>query len=326
MSGGRGRFRRARAMMRRAPPVNRADAVLASGRTIPRRDGDEGLVPVARGVRLHYRIVGDGPNVVVVPSTGNDPDFAGLHESVGAGGPDLSDRCVVFYDVRSRGRSDMVNDPTRLGFSVEVTDLEAIRQIFGLERFSAVGWSYHAGVVATYAIQHPERLERMVLAASIPSHAGVHPSPAREPAPHQVATLDQLEASGLRARDPAALCRAWREVYVPLLMGKPAAFERMAPVCAYPNEHPWNVARSMVYVFAQLGSYDWRPHLREVRVPTLVVHGLADLDPVDEAREWVAALPDARLLELPAVGQLPWVEEPGRFFDAVNRFFAGEAI
>jgi hypothetical protein len=40
----------------------------------------------------------------------------------------------------------------------------------------------------------------------------------------------------------------------------------------------------------------------------LVVHGLADRDPVEEAREWVQALPDARLLELPAVGAFPWIE------------------
>jgi pimeloyl-ACP methyl ester carboxylesterase len=275
---------------------------------------------VARGVQLHDRVVGSGEDVVLVPCTGNDADFAGI------AGPAHPGRCVIFYDVRSRGRSDAVSDPTRLGFSVEVTDLEAVRQSFGLERFSALGWSYHAGVIATYAIQHPERVHRMVLAAAIPTHAGVQPLPAREPAPADLARLDQLEASGLRDRDPAAFCAAWRDVYVPLLMAVPAAYPRMAPVCDLSNEWPWNVARSMVFVFSQLLSYDWRPHLRGVDVPTLVVHGLADQDPVEEAREWVQALPDARLLELPAVGQFPWVEAPDRFFAAVNRFLDGEPV
>jgi pimeloyl-ACP methyl ester carboxylesterase len=115
-------------------------------------------------------------------------------------------------------------------------------------------------------------------------------------------------------------------VYVPLLMAVPSAYPTMAPVCTHPNEWPWNVARSMVFVFSQLMSYDWRPHLRDVDVPTLVVHGLADQDPVDEAREWVQALPDARLLELAAVGQFPWIEAPDRFFPPVNRFLAGEPV
>jgi proline iminopeptidase len=61
-------------------------------------------------------------------------------------------------------------------------------------------------------------------------------------------------------------------------------------------------------------------------VPTLIVHGEDDLDPVEEAREWVAALPDARLLTLEGVGQFPWVEAPERFYGAVNRFLAGESI
>jgi proline iminopeptidase len=305
--------------MHRAPPVNRGDAALASGRTLPLRDGAEGMVPVARGVSLAYRVAGEGPDVVIVPTAGNGADFRRLEGA-------SSDRCIIYYDVRSRGRSDTVTDATRLGFSVEVTDLEAIRQSFGVERFSVLGWSYHGGVAATYAIQHPERLHRMVLAATIPSHAGVQPAPAREPAPHQLAQLDQLEAAGLRASDPAAFCRAWREVYVPLMMSDPAAFERMAPVCELENEYPWNVARSLVHVFAQLNAYDWRPHLREVLVPTLVVHGEDDLDPVEEAQEWVAALPDARLLPLDGVGQFPWIEAPDAFFGAVNRFLAGESI
>ncbi len=308
---------RRRAFLGRAGPPDAADAAFAVGRTLRLADGDEGTVPVARGVKLWYRVVGDGPATIIVPVTGNDAEFAALS---------VPGHRVLFYDVRSRGRSDAVTDPTRLGFSVEVTDLEAIRQSFAIDRFKALAWSYHAGVLATYAIQHPERVEAMVLAATIPVRAGTHAVPAREPAPHLVAELDQLEAAGLRDTDPAAFCRAWRAVYQPLLMGDPDAFARMAPVCAYPNEWPWNVARSLVFVFAQLRSYDWRPHLREVTVPALVVHGSEDHDPVEVVREWSDALPEGRLLELAGVGRFPWVEQPDAFFGATNRFFAGERL
>ncbi len=308
---------RPRARLGRAGPPDVADAAFAAGRSLPLVAGAQGSIAVARGVKLWYRIVGDGPDTIVIPVTGNDAEFAGL---------DVPGHRLLFYDVRSRGRSDTVTDPARLGFSVEVTDLEAIRQVFGLESFKAVAWSYHAGIVATYAIQHPERVEAMVLAAPIPVRAGTHPAPAREPAPHQLAELDQLEASGLRAADPVAFCCAWRAVYQPLLMGDPEAYERLAPVCAHPNEWPWNVARSLVFIFAQLRSYDWRPHLRDVHVPTLVVHGLDDHDPVEVVREWTDALPEGRLLALDGVGRFPWVEQPEAFFDAANRFLAGDRI
>jgi proline iminopeptidase len=303
--------------MKRAGPPNAADAALAIGRSLDATDGAEGFVPVARGVKLWYRVVGAGDATIIVPTTGNDVEFARLA---------VPGHRVLFYDVRRRGRSDLVEDPTRLGFSVEVTDLEAIRQLFGIERFSAVAFSYHAGIVATYAIQHPERVERMVLAATIPARAGTTSTPGAEPPPHEVAHLDQLEAAGLRTSDPAAFCRAWRAVYVPLLMGDREAFDRLAPVCAHPNEWPWNVARSMVFVFAQLRSYDWRPHLRDVHVPTMFVHGSADQTPVEIVHEWMDALPDARLLSLEGAGRFPWVERPDAFFDATNRFLAGDPV
>jgi proline iminopeptidase len=315
---GPGRASRRRwALPGRHHPRPSAPPAASGGRTLALRDGVEGKVTVAPGVKLWYRVVGDGPATIIVPVTGNDPEFGGLS---------VPGHRVLLYDVRSRGRSDTVTDPTRLGFSVEVTDLEAVRQSFGIERFKVLAWSYHAGVAATYAIQHPERVEAMVLAATIPVRAGTPAGPAREPAPHQLAELDQLEAAGLREADPAAFCRAWRAVYQPLLMGDPGAFERMAPVCAFPNEWPWNVARSLVHVFAQLRSYDWRPYLREVQVPTLVVHGGADRDPVEVVREWSDALPEGRLLELEGAGRFPWVERPEAFFAAVNRFLAGDRI
>jgi proline iminopeptidase len=308
---------RRRAFLKRSGPPNVADAALAIGRRLDPADGDEGFVPVARGVKLWYRVVGEGASTIIVPTTGNDSEFADLR---------VPDHRVLFYDVRCRGRSDLIEDPTRLGFSVEVTDLEAIRQSFGIEQFSALAFSYHAGIVATYAIQHPERVQRMVLAATIPARAGTTSTPGAAPPPHEVAHLDQLEASGLRDSDPAAFCRAWREVYVPLLMGDRAAFDRLAPMCAFPNEWPWNVARSMVFVFAQLRSYDWRPHLRNVDVPTMFAHGTADQTPVEIVHEWIDALPDARLLELEGAGRFPWVERPEAFFSAANRFFAGASV
>jgi proline iminopeptidase len=290
--------------------------VVAAGRAAPLVDGSEGRLEVAPGVNVWFRLMGAGPEVVIVPVTGNDADFAGLA---------APGRAVVFYDVRGRGRSDAVTE-VDAGFAEEVTDLEAVRNAFGIERFAVLGYSYHAGVAAVYALQHAERITRLVLVAAIPARADARPAPARQPAPHQVAHLDQLEAAGLRGSDPAAMCRAWRDVYVPLLMGRPETYVRLAPVCDLPNEHPWNVARSLVHVFAQLRTYDWRPNLRELDVPTLVVQGSEDHDPIDYAVEWVDALADARLLELDGIGQLPWVEDPDRFFAAVGRFLAGEAI
>lgn len=276
---------------------------------------DEGArLTVEPGVRLWVRVVGDGPSTVVVPCSGNAADLAALA---------APQRRIIFYDARNRGRSDAVTDRRRLGFTREVADLGTVVEALDLDRYALVGWSYHAGVVADHALANPERVQRMVLAAAIAPRSGTSTRPGDEPTPAQLARLDQLQASGLPAKAPQRWCEEWRRVYVPLLMGDPSGFERMASPCAMPNERPQHVAQALVPVFWELRAYDWRPALEQLRVPTLVVHGEEDREPVDSAFEWAGALPDGQVLVLPGVGQLPWVERPEAFFDAVGRFLDG---
>ena len=107
-------------------------------------------------------------------------------------------------------------------------------------------------------------------------------------------------------RDPAAWCRAWREVYVPLLMGDPSGFERMSVALRSAQRGARHVAEAMVAVFAELRDYDWRPALADLRVPVLVLHGEEDREPLDSAYEWAAAVADGQVLVLPG-----WASCPG---------------
>jgi len=51
-------------------------------------------------------------------------------------------------------------------------------------------------------------------------------------------------------------------------------------------------------------------------------HGLATRR-TTSAREWAAALPDARLLLLQGVGHFPYLETPDVFFTAVDTYLRG---
>jgi len=62
---------------------------------------------------------------------------------------------------------------------------------------------------------------------------------------------------------------------------------------------------------AIMGRIDSRPHLADIRVPTLVLVGDRDLlTPPDRSREMVDAIPDARLVIVPDCGHASTLEQP----------------
>jgi len=108
--------------------------------------------------------------------------------------PDLvrlaTDATVLFYDQRGTGRSEVILDPQRLTAQDNVRDLEAVRQHFELERLTLLGHSWGAGLAALYALEDPNRAERMIFVDPIPPRATPY--------------MQQFEAAILARLDEAA--------------------------------------------------------------------------------------------------------------------------
>ena len=127
----------------------------------PRPDQERnGYVVSSEAVRLYYEIRGTGPDTVVVLHGGPGLSSAYL-------APDLdllaSDYTLIHYDQRGSGRSSVFTDTTRLRLADHLTDLEALRQHFGLERLVLLGHSWGAGLAALYTQRHPDRVAKLIL-------------------------------------------------------------------------------------------------------------------------------------------------------------------
>ena len=72
-----------------------------------------------------------------------------------------------------------------------------------------------------------------------------------------------------------------------------------------------------------LGDWDFRPLMKNVRVPALVLEGAETNVPLDATREWVKFLPNARLLLIPHAGHQNWVDQPDAVISAMDEFFRG---
>lgn len=285
----------------------------------------EGHILVDDEVRLYYRTVGGGTDTVVIPAaTGLAADL----ESFAQG------RRLIFYDQRGRGRSDVDEDESHIWSDYEVRDLEAVRQHFGLEQMSVMGWSYMGGIGALYTAAHPGRVKRLILMCAISPRSD---APYRDPEavaqkegeridPEGAKRLREMQQSGFATSDPEAYCREFQKVIVPRQMGRPEALARMrSDPCTSPNEWRHNIAKhTRTHAPPDSMHWDWRQRVSSVQAPALVIHGSEDLIPLESSREWAVVLPHARLLVIPGSGHFPHLEAPDLYFPAVERFLSGE--
>jgi proline iminopeptidase len=284
----------------------------------------EGFVFIRPGLQLYYRILGEGSETLVVPNA-NWLGDALL--------PLAEGRRLILYDPRSRGRSSAVTDPRLLNLEEDVADLEVVRRYFGLDRMTLLGSSFHAALTASYALEHPERVERLLLVCPItPRLPGEWkqelPQTGELVHPPGIPRLEELRREGLEEHDPVAFCRAWFTWFLlPAMMSDTSALIRfpLEDVCSFPNEWPRH-ALSVYFdhLLPSMGDWDFRPRLPELRMPLLVVQGLDDLVPEEASREWAAFAPDARFLPIERAGHHPYLECPKEFFPAVEAFLQGE--
>jgi 3-oxoadipate enol-lactonase len=214
---------------------------------------------------------------------------------------------VVLVDNRGSGRSeapadsftvtDMARDVTRV--------LDAAR----IRRGHVVGASLGGMVAQELAVNHPERVDRLVLACTTPGWPFAYPMPA---------SSAQLMAS-TRGLSPAeALRRHVENALSPrTVQQRPELVERLV---RHQQSRPSDPVawRALAAVGARYAG-----SLRQTRIgaPTLVLHGSADTVVDPRNGELLAArIPNARLVKLPDLGHLFFWEDPEGFVAAVTSF------
>jgi proline iminopeptidase len=301
-------------------------ALLSAACSLTQTPGKEGYIDAGKGVQLYYRTVGSGDEPVVLIHGGPGLTSDYLADDLS---PMARHHSLLVYDQRGIGRSTLVSDSTALAAERYVEDLEAIRKHFGLEQLTLFGHSWGAAPAALYAMQYPERVRRMILVGTIPpERSGLVRAFEAVAAARDSATLRRMaELSRIRAAKPddLAACREYYELWFTPFFGTRAAASRMkGNVCAGSSESLKNKPNVDRFTFASLGNWNWLTSLSRVPVPTLIIQGQLDPLPIEDARRWAAAMPNARLLELKGVGHFPYVEAPEAFYAAVDQFLRGD--
>jgi proline iminopeptidase len=243
-----------------------------------------------RGVRVFERRVGEGPPTVVLhggPGAHHDyllPGFDALARG----------RELIYYDQRGGGRSPVARE-TPVGWREQVADLEELRKQWGPERLTLAGYSWGGLLALLYALEFPDRVERMALVSPAPAWKEARLAferrfAERNLAPELQKERSALRESGLRDRDPARYAQRLFELSVAPYFFDPSRARDLTPfrVTGRTQQEVWN----------SLSDYDLRPGISRLSIPAMVLLGEEDPIPRTSA-ETVAQLLGAEFHLLP---------------------------
>lgn len=265
------------------------------------------------GIRLFTRSVGAGPDVIVLhggPSASHISLLPALDE--------LSNgRRLRYYDQRGCGGSpELATVP--LDWQYHVSDLGELIDLWQIDKATVVGHSWGALLSLLYAIQHPKRIERLLLVTPAPITA--------------VGRAEYLERLSQRMTDLGVLRQQRELLRSDLRRRDPGAFRQrafdltLAPYLKNPGKDlgmkPFHIShRVREAVWRSLGNFDLSGELDTIRVPALVLHGRFDPIPLSSSQR-IAGLLGARLEIFEHSGHMPFFEEKERFLTIAEEFLS----
>ena len=260
-------------------------------------------IRTATGRRIYYDESGTGPPVLLIPGHGGYRRgcLTWLAEA-------LAPRFrIVAMDNRDAGESEP--ETAYYGLGDMAGDAAALLDALGIDRAHVLAHSMGGAIALHLALDHPTRVDRLVLVS--PSVGGEPEHRAGEPLPPPAEWWIDDPVERLRLLLPAILGPDYRA-------RMDEADEAAIVDLERGNRTTWAGAMRQE---AAAGDDRVSSRLAEVRTPTLVIHGDADVAvPLEQGQALAAGIPGARFVALPGVGHRPWVERPDATIGAILAF------
>lgn len=264
-----------------------------------------GFVQVEGG-KLYYEVAGDGPPLVLIHAGFLDSRmwddqfrlFAKTHR-------------VVRYDVRGFGKSDR---PSKK-FS-DAADLLSLVQHLKLEKLVLVGVSNGGRIALDFIVQHPERVEKLVLVAT-----GVHGYEVSGPEEDRV--WEEFEKKMKPQEDLVREGKLREAVEMDVNAWASAQSPRS-------REHILSIALENAHILSNHpGKLQVSPdppafkRLSEIRVPTLLIIGDRDVEGMRLIVERLhGMIPGSEKVVIPGADHIVNASRPEEFNQAVYNFLA----
>ena len=259
-------------------------------------------------INIAYQVLGDGPvDLVYVPGWvthleygWEEPSLARFYRRL------ASFSRLILFDKRGTGLSDQTTDLPTL--EQRMDDVRAVMEAVDSERAVVFGMSEGGNMALLFAATYPERTVALIT-------FGVFASRVWSPDYPWGPTPDE------RQKFYDAIKHEW---------GGPIGVEDLAPSMAHDERfRQWwasyqrrSASPRAALALAQMNTMiDVRHVLPAIRVPTLVLHRMGDLDSnIEEGRYIAAHIPGAKFVELPGEDHLLFVGDQDAVLHEVENF------
>lgn len=199
---------------------------------------------------------------------------------------------LVFIDHRGCGfsKKTKASDYT---LENNIEDIEALRKHLGLDKICILGGSYGGMVAQGYAIRYPQNVEKLILVVTSPSYRFMESAKYNlktRGTPAQIKVCENLWAGNFKSTKE---CEKYFKIMEPLYSVK-VNKSKKSP---YPKSHNnWSHEALNQGFGGFMRTFDFIPHLKKIKAPTLIVAGEKDwiCDP-KEAKVMAKHIPNSKL-------------------------------
>lgn len=250
------------------------------------------------GLRIRYRVEGDGPWLVLVHGVSNRLEtWDGVVQCLGGRWRTLR------YDMRGHGAS--AKPPGPYGIGDFVSDLRGLMDRVGVARAHVAGFSLGGLVAQGLALDHPDRLDRLVLLSTV---AGRNEEERKRVLDRLAIVADGIPGAHFRK----SVSRWFTE-----------EFQRANPdvIDSLEQLNKQNDPAAYAAAYRVLATTDLADRLHEVTAPTLVMTGEEDQGSNPRmARLIHDRIKGSKLIVLPRLRHSLLVEAPAKVAQAVEDF------
>jgi pimeloyl-ACP methyl ester carboxylesterase len=208
----------------------------------------------ARGVRYYYEVHGQGePLLLLHGGLGSIEMFGPVLTKLAA------TRQVIAVDLHGHGRTQLGD--RKISLVEQGDDMATIIEALGYKRVDAMGYSLGGGVAVRFAIQHPDRVRRLVVVSAGFAQSGFYP-----------------EMLPMQAQMGAAMADYMKETPM---------YKSYVAIAPNPGEFPLLLDRMGEYMRQP---YDWSEDMKKLTMPVLLVFGDSDMFRLEHVVEFYRLL------------------------------------